>query len=98
MVFIDVPKKKNNPEAERIPQIPIETSIREKIGRVISPDNLQEVPEAIGRIVRDRESFSDGIRAERNACVFNLGTSAKVGAAYINQLADELFEANRGAR
>jgi len=98
VIFIDVPKKKNNPEAERITEIPVEVSIRQRVGRVVSPDRLQEVPEAINRIVADQASFLGEIKAARDECVFNLDQSATVGARYIKELAHQLHKQNASDR
>ena len=42
IIFIDVPKKILNTESDRISSEPIEIAIREKIGKIVSPDNLSE--------------------------------------------------------
>ena len=86
VIFIDVPKKNRNPECSAIPNVPIEVSIREKIGRVVSPQNLDGLPTAIEEIYADMGNFVDQIRAVREQTVFNLGSSGQVGAAYIAEL------------
>jgi YidC/Oxa1 family membrane protein insertase len=35
VLFIDVPKKIHNPDYEKLPEIPLEISIRDKIGEII---------------------------------------------------------------
>ena len=57
VIYIDVPKKKKNPEADRIPHVPLEVSIRDRIGCVVSSDDLKSGPEAIERIYADHASF-----------------------------------------
>ena len=57
VIYLGVSKKKKNPEADRIPHVPLEVSIRDRIGRVVSPDDLKSVPEAIERIYADHASF-----------------------------------------
>ena len=98
VVFIDVPKKKNNPEAERIPEIPVEVSLRERIGRIVSPNNLSEIPEVIAQIYKDQGSFLAEIKKAREGCVFHLDKSASVGAEYIKALAQELSDTNSAGR
>jgi len=49
VIFIDVPKKILNPNSGDISLEPIEISIRNKIGHVISPNNLDKIP----AIIRD---------------------------------------------
>ena len=42
VIYIDVPQKIMNNEMEKIPLIPLEVSIREKIGYVINPKKLND--------------------------------------------------------
>jgi YidC/Oxa1 family membrane protein insertase len=95
VIFIDVPKKCNNPEAGKIPQIPIEVSIREKIGRVIAPDELHTLPKAIEDIYHNKDHFITQIRKTREESVFNLGSSEKIAAEYIMELAERQWQKNR---
>jgi hypothetical protein len=91
VLFLDMPKKINNPEFDRIAELPLEVSIREKVGAVVSPDALDEVPEAISRLVRDPAGFSERIRAARNESIFNPGRAGVVGANAILELFDSLY-------
>lgn len=75
VLYIDVPQKRNNQEADLIDIEPIESSIREKIGRIISPDKLEELPSAIEDIYQNSEKFIEQIRTTRAESVFNLGNS-----------------------
>jgi len=95
VIFIDVPKKCNNPEANRIPQIPVEVSIREQIGKVISPNKLHELPAAIEEIHEEGEAFIEKIRQARERSVFNLGNSLDGAVAEIARLAKEISAKNK---
>ena len=44
VLYIDVPRKVNNPEYQRIDCMPIEVGLRSEIGAVVAPDRLQETP------------------------------------------------------
>ena len=88
VIFVDMPKKNRNPEVSKIPNVPIEVSIREKIGRVVSPKALEDLPAAIEEIYADMGSFIGQIRSVREETVFNLGSSGQVGGASIAELAD----------
>jgi len=81
IIYIDVPKKELNVEADKISLIPIEVSIREKIGYLIDPDNLSEIPKIILEI--NDESRAEQIRDIRLKTVFNIDKSASIGANYI---------------
>ncbi len=98
VIYIDLPKKCNNPEADKIPQIPVEVSIREKIGKVISPENLDELPAAIEDIFGQGEAFIDKIRKARDQSVFNLGDSIDGAVSEIVRIAQEVSAKNKTQR
>ena len=77
-----------------VPQQNSKWSIREKIGRVVPPQDLDGLPAAIEEIYADMGSFIDQIRAVREQTVFNLGSSGQVGAAYIAELAERASPAS----
>ena len=86
VIFIDTPKKILNPNYDDITLEPIEISIRNNIGHVISLDNLKQIPNLI-RTSGDME-INDKIKAIRSRTVYNIGKSASVGAKYIQKLND----------
>ena len=94
VIFIDVPMKCNNPEADRINIIPLELIIREKIGRVILPDQLDTISEAIEGIYNDYNEFINIIRKLREECVYNLGSSLDGAVNQIMNLSTELQKNN----
>ena len=77
------PKKLNNPEADRIRIIPIEKSVREKIGVVVSPESLSELPQIIKKMSINQEKWTKEIKRLRKEYVYNLGRSAVIGAENI---------------
>ncbi|WP_101758420.1 CDP-glycerol glycerophosphotransferase family protein [Oceanicoccus sp. KOV_DT_Chl] len=89
VIFIDVPKKCNNPEADRVTQIPIEVSIRDKIGKIIPPNQLDLLPKAIEDIYQDSEKFIEQIRQTRDVSVFNLGNSLNGAVEEILKIANK---------
>ena len=91
VLFIDMPKKINNPEFDRIDCIPLEVSIREQVGAVVDPSSLEEVPAAIARLVGDPAAFSDQIRRARTENIFNPGRAGEVGANALMELFQELY-------
>jgi len=74
VLFIDVKKKVNNPDYTNIDIVPFEISIRDKIGKVISPQNLQEI------LTVDTGKLSDSLADEY---FYNVGNSDAVGAQEI---------------
>ena len=79
-------KRKTNDEIEKIPLTPLEVSIREKIGYVIDPKKINEIPTILTEI--NDKPRTEEIRQIRSQTVFNVGTSAKVGAEYIVKILD----------
>ena len=89
VIFIDVPKKVLNPNSSDIVLEPIEISIRNKIGNIVSPNNLEEILVLIRGLDKNTQNISERIREIRAKTVYNIGESAKIGAEYIRQLYNE---------
>jgi hypothetical protein len=83
VVFVDVPLKVNNPEYERIGCVPLEISIRERIGRVVAPDKPAELPKHVQELMGQAEGMRKQIRQIRDDTVYNVGTSGHAGALAI---------------
>lgn len=95
VVFIDVPRKVNNPEYEKLDCEPFEVHIRDKIGAVVSPDNLAEVPQRVDELCLDPESHKQKIRDIRSKNIFNVGSSGVVGAKYIVNKVEKLTQVSQ---
>ena len=91
VLFLDMPRKINNPEFDRIACEPLEVTIRERIGAIVSPDDLASVPDTIGELVRDPARFSEQIRRARTEHIFNPGRAGAVGAEALLELFDTLY-------
>jgi len=94
VIFIDVPKKILNPNSNDISLEPIEISIRYKIGHVVSPKNLEKIPNLIMSSNENDKKISEQIKEIRSKTVYNVGESAIVGAKYIQKLNEELASIN----
>ena len=86
ILFVDVPKKINNPEFENIDLIPIVVSIREKIGKIISPSKLESIPKELEELILKTDKIQKQIVNIRNESVFNIKESKKYGAEAIMEL------------
>lgn len=95
VIFIDVPKKCNNPEADKIPLIPVEVSAREQIGKIVSPKKIHELPAAIEDLCGNTEAFVERIRQARDDYVFNLNNSIDGAVAEISRIAEEVSSKNK---
>ena len=95
VLFVDVPKKINNPDFEKIHCEIIETNIRREIGYVISPNELERIPEKINSLLQNLDKFRKKIRKIRSKTDFNICKSAIMGAKHIIKIADEHKEINK---
>ena len=86
VIFIDVPKKTNNPEFEKISLIPIEVSIREKIGKILFPSNLDLLPNEIEMLISQTKKNQPKLLEIRNQTIFHVNESKKFGAESIVEL------------
>ena len=89
VLFIDIPKKINNTEYEKTHKVPIEVSIREKIGKIILPTELELIPNEIEILYKQTKELRDKITKIRNELIFNIGESKKDGVKEIIKLLNE---------
>ena len=72
-----------NPEYEKIGVEPINIWMREKIGRVIEPENVGEIATVVSAMLAGYQDYHDKIAAFVQEYVYHLGYSSEVGAKYI---------------
>lgn len=93
VLFIDTPMKVMNPEYEKINTPPINIWMREVIGAVVKPDELEKLPEAVERLLSGRDKYRERIDRFVHEYVYNLGNSGEVGAKYIiNEIQKKIKE------
>ena len=90
VLFIDVPKKIHNSDYEKLPEIPIEISIRDKIGEIISLSDMEVLPEKIQNLCQNPNIIKDKIKRIREELIANLGNSSKLEVEYILKLKNQL--------
>ena len=78
-----------NQNSEDITLEPIEISLRKKIGGIISPEDIKNIPNVLENFSNELSHFAQQIREIRKDVVFNIGNSAPVGAQYIQDLISE---------
>ena len=89
VVFIDLPRRIRNPDWQELGIEPQEAAFRELAGDIVSPQQLDEVPQIVDRLLQDQDSFRLRMQNLRPQMVFNIGNSIQVGADEIVRLADE---------
>jgi YidC/Oxa1 family membrane protein insertase len=90
VLFIDVPKKIHNPDYEKLPEIPLEISIRDKIGEIISLSDIQLLPEKIQILCQNPDIIKGKIQKIREELIGNLGNSSKLEVEFILKLKNQL--------
>jgi hypothetical protein len=89
VLFIDGPRKINNPRYQEIGVEPLEVTCRDTIGAILDPSELGRAPEMVESLWRDREAIDERARRLRTETVFNVANSGDSGAAIIARLAAE---------
>ncbi|MBW6521006.1 MAG: CDP-glycerol glycerophosphotransferase family protein [Desulfoarculaceae bacterium] len=80
VLFVDVPRKVNNPGYENIGIEPFEARVRESLGAAVTEADAGNMVEAIQAVLKDQDKWEERIRAIRDTSVYNLGKSGSVGA------------------
>ena len=86
VIYVDDPKNAHNKEYDKIKSVPFEISIRDKIGELISIQNLESIPERIEFLYGHVTEFKSKIEKIRDDTIFNIGKSGKVAADEINKI------------
>ncbi len=86
VIFIDVPKKVNNPDYTLYKNIPIEISIRNKIGVVIPVEKIDCLCEEIEKVFNKKGHYKKNIINMRNKTLYNIGSSSRFGSKFIYEL------------
>lgn len=89
VLFIDSPIKIRNLNYEELDITPLELAVREKIGTILTKENLNNLPTVISDLIDNREAYKQQIAELRNKYVFHFGHSSEIGARYIMELARE---------
>jgi len=89
VLFIDLPRRIRNPDWKAWGIEPLEASVREAAGDIVSPQYLDQVPHKIERLLGDPGAFSASMEKLRPETVFNIGNSVALGARELARLADE---------
>nr|AIF00980.1 CDP-glycerol:poly(glycerophosphate) glycerophosphotransferase (yidC, spoIIIJ, OXA1) [uncultured marine thaumarchaeote KM3_13_H10] len=89
VLYIDGSPKINNSSYDKIPCKPLEIIIRNLIGKVISPNELESLPKIIESTYENIDNFKTKIQEIREKTVFNLGESGMKGAQEIVKILHE---------
>ena len=83
VLFIDTPMKILNPDYQKIDDVPLCLLLRNKLGRSLKPDQMDYLVETVDYLMTHKEQYEVQINEAAHEYIYNLGTSAEVGADYI---------------
>jgi len=86
VLFIDVPPKIHNQRFNELGIEPLELSLREEIGIIVSLENLDSMPQVISNLMGHKAFWKRRIAELRGQNVYAFGKSAEIGAQYIIDL------------
>ncbi len=88
VIFLDVPRKVNNPNYEELLIEPFEVSIRDKIGVVVKPDEIEKIVAHVETMTANSIETRNTLKKIRSDYVYNLGDSGRIAAREIIKLLD----------
>lgn len=98
VLFMDTPLKIKNQRFKELGIEPLEISLRSKIGKIISPEEIQNVPKIISELMSNRETYKERLSHLRRQHVYAFGCSAVIGARYIIELTNNIGAQNNNER
>ncbi len=82
-LFINTPMKIMNPDYQEIDVTPFDIEIRNRIGISVELDQLDTIPDIIRRLLLDDTYSTEVLKEMRNKYLYNISSSAEVGAKYL---------------
>ena len=89
VLFIDVPRKVNNLDYDKIGIEPLEVSIRSQIGAILALDELDNIAISIDTLLKNYDN-QEQVQL-RDATVFNLGAADSIGAQELQKLINKII-------
>ncbi|MBM4264864.1 MAG: hypothetical protein FJ145_26000 [Deltaproteobacteria bacterium] len=97
VLFVDVPRKVNNPHYASLDCEPLEVFLRTEVGEVVPADAPTAVVAAVERLLGHAERWRERLAAQRRQWIFNAGTSGVAGAEFIAGKLGLVARAHRGS-
>ena len=85
VLYIDTPMKVMNPEYQKIDTIPFNIWVRDRVGKVISLNEVNKTNEYVKKMLSEKDLYKNEIRNIKDEYIYNIGSSGEVGAQYIIQ-------------
>jgi YidC/Oxa1 family membrane protein insertase len=90
VLFVDLPRKVNNPEYASLGVEPLEVRIREELGRVLAPEELARMPEVIFELLQQVDAYPGRLAELREQHIYHVGKSGPEGARALKELLEKL--------
>ncbi len=82
-VFVDTPMKVSNPEWRETGIEPTDISLRNRVGRSVSPEDAGKLGDIIAEMLEHPEDWHDKIEQVRSEMIFNLGHGGEAAGKYL---------------
>lgn len=86
VIFLNVPVKIQNQEFRELGIEPVELALRSEIGVIVSPNELEAIPQIVSDLIRSRAAYKGRIAELRKEYVYEFGHSSETGAQHIIDL------------
>lgn len=93
VIYIDLPQKSRNTAWQSLGIEPFESWVRDKLGALLAPDRLAQLPGLVRELARDPGRFRGNVARLRAEWVYNVGRSGVAGGEAIAMLAREMRSA-----
>lgn len=91
-LFINTPMKIMNPDYKEIDIVPFDIEARDQVGISVDTDKLSSLNDSVQRLLTEEIYSKESLAEIRSKYLYNVGTSANVGAKYIIK---QLIKASR---
>lgn len=83
VLFINTPMKVVNPDYKELSTVPIDIELRDKVGISLEEEAVSGVAEAVDRLFCENRFSKTAMAELRDAYIYHVGGSGRVGAKYI---------------
>lgn len=97
ILFVNTPMKVENPDYQKISTVPLNILLRDKLGKSLELEQLNQVADCVEYLINHREEYDKEINSLAHKYLYNLGASAEAGAVYIIKRIQEKV-AEKGAK
>ena len=94
-IFVNTRMKVLNPNWQKISSVPVEISLRNKIGVALEKSELSRIGETAAELFARGDEYEERIDGTLHELLFNIGSAERVGADYILSSLSRRAEARR---